>query len=303
MTILPPRWLRRRPAQPPRPRDQTNLAVVLPWALARAGGELAYPVAWVEFLRGCLEGRAVQVTQVRQRAGGDAEAGRRFASLLDALADLPTLELPVALRLAGIADDLRRDARPVAFGGWAGDLGAHFGMSSSCGARGRILSTIVRFMGARRALELGTAYGMSALFLLEALTRGGADGHLTTVEGTQPAFDTARDLLTGRFADQVRCEFGRTNRVLPQLAGELAPVDLLFHDAGHSRRDYINDFTNALPLFAPGAVLLVDDITWDDRRFASAPPRCYAGWRTITRHPRVRRAVELDGAMGLALLD
>ncbi len=304
MALWPSRWWQRLPRPRSQTRDQANLTVVLPWALAQAGDGIAHPVAWVECLRGCLERRTVGVREVRRRAGGDPESRRRFASLLGALADLPPLPLPLALRIAAIADGLHEDRRPVSSGGWAGDLGAHFAMTSSFGARGRILAASVRFMGVSQALELGTAYGMSALFLLEALTRtAGPDSRLTTVEGSQPMFDIARELLTRNFPTQVRCEFGWTRQVLPRLVGELAPVGLLFHDAGHSRRDYLDDFTNALPLLAPGAVLLLDDITWDDRRFAAKPPRCYAGWRAIARHPRVRWAVELDGAMGLALLD
>ena len=295
--------IRRRP-DPAKIRDTANLEVVLPWALATQGGEVRYPVAYVEFLRGCLELRRPRIDTVkRPRGGGDRDALRRFSSLLGALASPPPLGLDVARRLARFADERLRDSTPMQSGSWAGDIGAHFEMTSSLGHRGRILATVVRFMGSARCLELGTAYGMSALFLLEAMAAHGANGRLTTVEGSDLQFQVASRLLGERYPGQVDCRLGWTSVVLPGLVREIEPVQLLFHDAGHSAKDYTNDFRAALPALAPGAVVLIDDIDWYDPRFSTEDPRCREGWLEVTRHPRVRWAAELDRALGIALLD
>lgn len=285
-------------------RDTANLEVVLPWALATEVQEVRYPVAYVEFLRGCLELQRTRIDTVkRPRSGGDSDSRCRFSSLLGALASPPPLGLEVARRLARIADEWLCDSTPIQSGTWAGYIGAHFEMTSSFGHRGRILSTVVRFMGTTRCLELGTAYGMSALFLLEAMAAHGADGRLTTVDGSEPLFQVASRLLDEHYPGQVDCRLGWNSAVLPGLVGEIEPVQLLFHDAGHSAKDYTNDFRAALPALAPGAVVLIDDIDWYDPRFCIENPRCHAGWLEVTRHPRVRWAAEIDRSLGIALLD
>ena len=48
--------------------------------------------------------------------------------------------------------------------------------------------------------------------------------------------------------------------MLPRIVKSLKRVDFLFHDAGHSREDYVRDFDAVLPILAPGAVILIDDI-------------------------------------------
>ena len=44
---------------------------------------------------------------------------------------------------------------------------------------------------------------------------------------------------------------------LTELAKELKSFDFLFHDAGHSYDDYVNDFALAEPMLAPGAICLI----------------------------------------------
>jgi len=290
--------------QPINLRDNANLDVVLPWALAKAAPPPRFPTAYVEFLRSCLESQSFPITTVkRNRKGGDTESAKRFASLLGALANLPPLEFAWAETLAQIADAYLGNPSPMGSSGWAGDVRAHFEMTSSFGHKGRILASIIRFMRCRHCLELGTAYGMSALFMLEALSVQGPDTRLTTVEGSELQYRIAAGLLESRYRDRVVCEYGWTSQVLPRLAKTLGPVDFIFHDAGHSKKDYVNDFQAALPLLAPGAVVLFDDINWNDPRFAANNPECRKGWLEVAAHARVRWAVEIRRDMGLVLLN
>jgi len=298
-----------RPKLPPLPeraaiRDAANLEVVLPWALARAGSGIRFPTAYVEFLRSCLELRRCTMTAVKSpRDRGTDGASPRFAALLTTLAGLPPLAITSAEALAATADPFWGNGTIVESGRWSGDVRSHFEMSSSLGHKGRIVATIARGMRARRCLELGTAYGMSALFILEALSELGDDVHLTTVEGCREQYTMASELLAKRHPGRVTCELGFTSDVLPRLAKTLAPVDFMFHDAGHSKKDYVEDFRASLPMLAAGAVVLFDDINWNDPRFATVHPHCHKGWLEVTAHPRVRWAVEIDQDMGLLLLD
>ena len=205
--------------------------------------------------------------------------------------------------LAKIANAYSGNANSLESGRWVGDVRAHFEMTSSFGHKGRTLATIIRFMRCQRCLELGTAYGMSAMFILEALSKQGSHTHLTTVDGFELLYKIASERLQGLYPDRIACEYGWTSAVLPRLVKFLEPVDFMFHDAGHSRKDYVEDFNATLPLLVPGAVVLFDDISWNDPRFAANNPQCHKGWLEVASHPKVRWAVEIGQEMGLVLLD
>jgi predicted O-methyltransferase YrrM len=100
----------------------------------------------------------------------------------------------------------------------------------------------------------------------------------------------------------VSCHFGLTQDALPDLARSLKQIDFLFHDAGHSRDEYIRDFNAVVGILSPGSVVLIDDIRWEDPRFSARQAETYRGWREVVGHARVRRAVEIDGNLGLLLL-
>jgi predicted O-methyltransferase YrrM len=289
-----------------KPRDDANLDIVLAWALQQASArqDILFPVAYLDLLRGCLEKKTLDIREIKKSPvkSGDT-ALKQFASLVDALKNLPPIEFAIADDIARAADSLRGNQSPMETDHWAGDIRSHFEMSSSFGGKGRILTAVIRYTRSNHCLELGTAYGMSALFILEALKAQGENTHLTTVEGSQLQHLTASQILKTRYGDRVSCEYGWTGQVLPQIIKSIPPVNFLFHDAGHSRKDYVSDFHTLLPVLAPGAVVLIDDINWNDPRFYSGNPQCYKGWREVVSHPRVRWAVEIDNDIGLLLVD
>lgn len=81
----------------------------------------------------------------------------------------PALDYPLARDIAIIADGYWNLSQPFEFAKWSSDIGLHFSRSWSFGQKGRILFNTVCIMRPQRCLELGTAYGMSALFILAAL--------------------------------------------------------------------------------------------------------------------------------------
>ncbi len=143
---------------------------------------------------------------------------------------------------------------------------------------------------------------MSALFMLAALKAYAKSGHLTTLEGWEPQFSVASNTLKRLYGDMVSCHFGKTHEALPRLVESLGRIDFMFHDAGHSRDDYVNDFMQVSEILAPGAIVLIDDIRWEDPRMYVGHARTYEGWTELVGHPRVRRAIEIDDTLGLLLL-
>ena len=88
-------------------RDRHNVELVLSAAL-REGERLQsihYPVAYVEFLRSCLEHTAHSVIEIKAESDDLDSAAKRFATLVDELrSGLPAIEFPVAQEIALIAD-------------------------------------------------------------------------------------------------------------------------------------------------------------------------------------------------------
>ncbi len=175
-------------------------------------------------------------------------------------------------------------------------------MSSSFGSKGRILFNLVRVTRSENCLELGTACGISALFILAALKTYATSGHLATVEGDEPQFSLSSSLLKRQYGETAACHFGVTADVFPEIIGSLGNIDFMFHDCRHSRDDYINDFNLVSKNLTPGAFVLFDDIRWEDPRFVKGGARTYEGWQAVVSDPRVSRAVEIDGALGLLLI-
>jgi predicted O-methyltransferase YrrM len=266
-----------------------------------------YPVSYAKFLRSCIECPSYSVVEIKSEAGAPEIAGKRFATFIDQLRlELPEMELPAAREIALIRDDLRSNSQSkTANYPWAGDVGLHSSIGSVSGGKGRILFNLVRFARSERCLELGTAYGISALFILAALRLYFKSGHLTTLEGSEPQFSIASALLKGRYGDMVSCHFGLTGKLLPGLVKSIGPIDFMFHDAGHSHDDYVNDFNLVSQSLGPGAIVLFDDIRWgkDERwKTSSKPIDTYGGWKEVVGHSRVCRAFEVDGTLGLLQL-
>jgi predicted O-methyltransferase YrrM len=146
---------------------------------------------------------------------------------------------------------------------------------------------------------------MSALFIIETLRKTGTTGHLTTLEGYEPQYSLSSSLLKEQYGDMVSTQFGNTQDDLPRIAETAAPINFMFHDAGHSGEEYIRDFNSVKNSFAAGAVVLFDDIRWEeaaDRRMSKEKQRrCYEGWMEVCADPKVRRAAEIDGSLGLLL--
>ena len=143
---------------------------------------------------------------------------------------------------------------------------------------------------------------MSAAVLMLAMKRFSGGGHLWTVEGSEQQYSLAKEMLKDSFGESVCCRYGNTREELPLAAAEARDVELFFHDAGHSRDDYVRDFDSVMEYCVPGATLIFDDIRWNDPRFVRDDPLCYEGWREVIEHPRVSWAVEIDDSIGLLLL-
>jgi predicted O-methyltransferase YrrM len=117
-------------------------------------------------------------------------------------------------------------------------------------ATGRLLEILATASGARRAVEVGTAIGVSTLHL----ARGGA--HVTSFEVDELRHQAARGYLgRGGFAERVDLRLQDAGEGLASVQG---PIDLAFIDG--PKQGYGDHIEQVIGLLRPGGLLLVDNV-------------------------------------------
>ena len=95
-------------------------------------------------------------------------------------------------------------------------------------SEGRLLEILLRIHGARRAVELGTLAGYSALRIAAAL---GPDGKLWTIDSEPLHAEVARqNIALAGYQDRVEVLVGKGMEVLPTIE-QHGPFDVVFLDA------------------------------------------------------------------------
>lgn len=147
--------------------------------------------------------------------------------------------------------ELRRDPDPVLAEMEA--RGAREGIPIVHPPTGQLLNVLARARGARRIVEVGTAIGVSTLYLARALPEGGT---VVTFEIDPERQAAARDYLTrAGVADRVDFRLQDARAGLAELEGQF---DLAFIDGVKAQ---YGDYLDALlPLLGRGAVLAVDNV-------------------------------------------
>jgi caffeoyl-CoA O-methyltransferase len=126
--------------------------------------------------------------------------------------------------------------------------------------QGQLLTMMARLVGARRAVEVGTFTGYSALCIARGLAEGGtllccdisAEWTAIGVRAWEEAH--LRDRIELRIAPALQ-----TLRALPQEE----VIDLAFIDA--DKAGYAGYWDELVPRVRPGGVLLADNVLWSGR--------------------------------------
>lgn len=128
---------------------------------------------------------------------------------------------------------------------------------------GAALAALAAAAGSRRgraprALEVGTLFGYSALWILRGLPAG---GRVVTVEREDDHADRAQEHFAEAGADdRVEVRRGEALDVLPDLEG---PYDLMFLDA--AKEEYPAYLDHAMAVASPGAIVCADNAFWQGR--------------------------------------
>jgi predicted O-methyltransferase YrrM len=124
---------------------------------------------------------------------------------------------------------------------------------------GRLMQILLRAVGARRVLEVGTLGGYSAIWLARAM---GDEGRVLSIELEHLHAEFARaHLAAAGLAEQVEIREGRALDVLPSLDGQ--KFDAVFIDADKEPMPTYLDW--ALRLTRRGGWIFADNALWGGR--------------------------------------
>ena len=122
-------------------------------------------------------------------------------------------------------------------------------------SQGKLLHLLVKMMGAKNVLEIGTLGGYSTIWMARALPEG---GKLTTIEYEKKHADVAaKNIERAGLSDRVEIINSSAIEALPGLTGA-APFDLFFIDA--DKESTAAYFAWAMKRSRPGSVIVVDNV-------------------------------------------
>ena len=129
--------------------------------------------------------------------------------------------------------------------------------------QGQFMALLVRLVGARRAIEVGTFTGYSALCVAEALP---SDGRLVALDVSAEWTAIARRYWADAgVADRIDLRLAPAADSLDRMIadGEAGTHDFAFIDA--DKDNYELYFERCLALVRPGGLIAVDNVLWNGR--------------------------------------
>ena len=153
---------------------------------------------------------------------------------------------------------------------------------------GRFMRLVVLATRTRRALEIGTASGYSAIWIGLGLKETG--GHLVTIEYDKArAAEAVANIRKAGLADVVSVIQGDALVEIPKLS---ASWDFVFCDAW--KRDYQKYFTMVFPALNKGGVFLAHNVINKGAEMADF-------LKTIRTDPRVVSSIVSPGSEGMSI--
>ncbi len=123
---------------------------------------------------------------------------------------------------------------------------------------GSLLHILTAAVGARRALELGTAIGYSATWIARGLPAG---GRMVTVEVSEETAQRARrNLQEAGLGEVVEVRVGEAVELLPELG---TGYDIIFNDI--DKEGYPASLPLCKEALRPGGLLVTDNVLWSGR--------------------------------------
>lgn len=159
---------------------------------------------------------------------------------------------------------------------------------------GQLLYLLARSAGAREALEIGTATGYAAMWILQAIAP--LDGHLTAIELQHDRYKLAREYITrAGYGDRLISHEGEWFSILERLTG---PYDLIFLDILRNvtnEHDAVRALDLCVERLRPGGLLIGDNVLCSGLVLEDEPAPIVHGIQdfnhAIMNHPQLESVI------------
>jgi predicted O-methyltransferase YrrM len=137
---------------------------------------------------------------------------------------------------------------------------------------------LIKFLEPKNILELGTSFGVSTLYLNEAVPAA----QITTFEGEPLIAELARNQFLNK---NINSLVGDIDELLPDFLASQADVDCVIFDANHSYEATMGYFELCLRKAHNDSFFIIDDIYWSKGMTEA--------WEEIKKHPKVKVSIDL----------
>lgn len=126
---------------------------------------------------------------------------------------------------------------------------------------GEFLQGLIRKIKPKTTLEVGLAFGISGLFICEALRESGGLHHITidAFQSTQWQGIGLNNLKLAGFGDMVECMESYSHLAFAELEARGTRVEFAFIDGWHTFDHALTDFFHVDRILAVGGVVVFDD--------------------------------------------
>ena len=153
--------------------------------------------------------------------------------------------------------------------------------SSISAKKGHFLFRLTRDLNPQNVLELGTAFGISALYMATAAPKS----RIITIEGCLDSVHLAKENFEKAGTKNITVIAGTFEEKLSQVWNEMPTVDLVFFDGNHKKDPTLLYFNECLQHIHPNTVFVFDDIHWSGEMESA--------WKVIKNHPVVKVTFDL----------
>lgn len=146
---------------------------------------------------------------------------------------------------------------------------------------GKLLYRLVAFVKPETILEIGTAMGISTMYMAKAAP----ESRIVSMEGCAVIAASAKDNFNKLSIKNIELAMGNFNQLLGKTVDKIERIDFALIDGNHRKDPTLKYFEQILDKLHPGSVVVVDDIHWSKGMLEA--------WNNIKANEKVSVSIDL----------